>query len=92
VTEITTRHRLPPDLAAAIRAHRISTGLSTRQAAQAAGIGQGYLYFLERGDRCPSIVVALGLAFGLGLPADVTQRLLEVARPDVGRCAPGRLR
>jgi transcriptional regulator with XRE-family HTH domain len=83
--EVTRRHRLPADVAAALGAHRLARGLGQREAARRAGISQGYIWLLEHGERCPSVEVAAALADALELGPELAGRLLDVARRDAGR-------
>lgn len=83
--ENTYRHRLPTDLAAALRAARHERGLGLREAARKAGISPGYFHMIEHGDRCPSRAVADDLIVALGLDRAVAAWLLDVARPNAGR-------
>lgn len=78
------RHVLPADLAAELRVARLRLGLGLRQLERLICISRGYLSRLERGERCPSVVVAEALAVSLKLDSSVRARLLELARPDAG--------
>lgn len=83
----TTRHVLPPDLAAELHCARLRRGLGLREAARQVGIRPGYLTLLEQGKRCPSVAVAheLAMALALELSPDDRAWLMSVARPDAGR-------
>lgn len=81
----TARHRLPANLAAALRAARLSQGLGLRQLERRAKISRGYLSDLEHGNRCPSVELARVLIETLDLGPDAMDQLLRVARPNVGR-------
>lgn len=83
--EDTTRHVLPPELAAALRTARVARGLGVCETARRAGIPHGHLSMLEHGTRCPSIAVARDLAAALSLAPDIAAHLFAVARPDAGR-------
>lgn len=83
-----TRHYLPADLAAALRAARLRRVGGLRRCAGQVGISPGYLCMLEQGKRCPSVAVARDLAAVLKLEQrepDLAARLLALARPDAGR-------
>jgi transcriptional regulator with XRE-family HTH domain len=83
--ENTYRHRLPTDLAAALRAARHERGLGLRETARKAGISPGYFHMIEHGDRCPSRAVAEDLIGALDLDHVLAEWLLDVARPNAGR-------
>jgi transcriptional regulator with XRE-family HTH domain len=72
------RHYLSAEVAAEL-------GLSFREAAERTGVSSGHLCWLEQSKRCPSVAVAHALIEGLWLEPDVARRLLDEARPDVGR-------
>jgi transcriptional regulator with XRE-family HTH domain len=69
-----------------LRQARAGRGL--RATAEQAGISHGYLTFLERGERCPSLEVAQSLADALWLGDADRRRLLDAAVTDAGRCNP----
>lgn len=52
------RHKLSPEVAAALRGALVESRLSYRQAATRIGISHGYLHDLTRGNRSPSMKVA----------------------------------
>lgn len=54
-------------LGAAIREHRTAAGLSQTGLAQMAGISRPYLNLVEAGRKCPTVVVLVHLARGLGV-------------------------
>ena len=85
VLENTYRHRLPADLAAALRTARHARGLGLREAARTAGVSGGYMHMIEHGDRCPSRAVAEDLIVALDLDRALANGLLDFARPNAGR-------
>ncbi|HOB50458.1 MAG TPA: helix-turn-helix transcriptional regulator [Mycobacterium sp.] len=54
-------------LGAAIREHRTAAGLSQTRLAEIAGISRPYLNLVEAGHKCPTVVVLVHLARGLGV-------------------------
>ncbi len=52
---------------AAIREQRTAAGLSQTRLAQIAGISRPYLNLVEAGHKCPTVVVLVRLARGLGV-------------------------
>lgn len=80
------RHTLPGPIAASLASGRARQQLSIRQAAALIGISHGYLYYLERGLRAPSVSVARSVARVLlrGQP-EAAQALLAAAVPGAGR-------
>ncbi len=54
-------------LGAAIREHRTVAGLSQTRLAEIAGISRPYLNLVEAGHKCPTVVVLVHLARGLGV-------------------------
>lgn len=61
-------------LGAAIREHRTAAGLSVAELAQLAGISRVYMYNVEKGLKCPTVVVLVHLARGLGVdPAQLLE-------------------
>ena len=54
-------------LGAAIREHRTAAGLSQTKLAQLAGISRPYLNHVEAGHKCPTVVVLVHLARGIGI-------------------------
>lgn len=61
-------------LGAAIREHRTAAGLSQTKLAQLAGISRVYLNTVEAGNKCPTVVVLVHLARGLGVdPASLLE-------------------
>lgn len=80
-----SRQQLPRDLAAALRAARVASGLGLRAMAREIPLSAGYLSLLETGQRCPSAAVAHDLVAALKLPLDLESRLLAAAQPDAGR-------
>ncbi len=54
-------------LGAAIREHRTAADLSQTKLAQLAGISRPYLNLVEAGRKCPTVVVLVHLARGLGI-------------------------
>jgi transcriptional regulator with XRE-family HTH domain len=79
------RHYLSPEAAAGLQAARRRLGLSFREASERAGVSTGFLWNLEHGKRCPSIDMARCLIAAFDLDAVAAARLLDEARPDVGR-------
>jgi ribosome-binding protein aMBF1 (putative translation factor) len=62
-------------LGAAIREHRTAAGLSQTKLAQLAGISRVYLNTVEAGNKCPTVVVLVHLARGLGVdPAQLLEK------------------
>lgn len=86
--EGTYRSQLSASLAAELRAARLERGLSLLGAAVAAGVSRGYLWLLETGQRCPSLIVADALIEALGMGDESAERLRAVAKTDAGRCSP----
>lgn len=84
------RHCLPPDVADILVEARARLGETLREAAAWVGISPGFLCDLEHAKRAPSIAVAVGLAFGLGLFPDEVEELLEHAQL-AGRSWSGRV-
>ena len=80
-----SRRTLPADLAAALWAARVNSGLSNRDAARLIGIDPSYLSKLVRGTRCPSRVVAERFIVFLPLTEDQQAALRVVAVPDHGK-------
>lgn len=56
-------------LGTAIREHRTAAGLSQAKLAERAGISRVYLSVVEAGQKCPTVVVLVHLARGLGIDA-----------------------
>ena len=54
-------------LGAAIREHRTAAGLSQTRLAEIAGISRPYLNLVDAGHKCPTVVVLVHLARGLGV-------------------------
>ena len=54
-------------LGAAIREHRTAAGLSQTRLAEIAGISRPYLNLVEAGHKCPTVVVLVHRARGLGV-------------------------
>jgi DNA-binding XRE family transcriptional regulator len=86
------RRILPPDVASTLQRAREAHWLTQAEAARSAQVDRSYLSRLERGTRCPSLVVARALIEALNLEPAVANRLLEIARTDAGRSRPGRPR
>ena len=80
-----TSRRLPNDVALIILEARLRQGFSCRRAARRCGTSAGYMSMLERGLRCPSVVIAEALIDGLRLSSEQARRLREVALSGVGR-------
>jgi hypothetical protein len=80
------RRTLPTELAFALRTSREQRGLGLRRVAALAGIGHGYLWLLERGERCPSRLVAEAWVAAIKPEGDLAERLLAAAVTDAGRC------
>lgn len=57
-----------PDLGETIRSARLAAGLSLSQLALRVGCDPRYIEYLQRGDRCPSAVMAGRLQAVLGVP------------------------
>lgn len=81
------RHYLSTQVAADLRAARLALGLSLREVADRAGTDFSYLSKLERGERCPSTVIAEALIGALALAEDLARRLRAEAQPHAGRSA-----
>ncbi|MDX2708088.1 helix-turn-helix transcriptional regulator [Streptomyces sp. PA03-6a] len=83
--------RTPPDgYGPMLRAAREQAGLGLREAARRTGITASYAAKLERGVRCPSLVVAERLAALYGLEGERRAQLLAGAVDDAGRSHPDR--
>ncbi|MCT9078791.1 helix-turn-helix domain-containing protein [Streptomyces fulvoviolaceus] len=83
--------RTPPQgLGPLLRAARKRAGLSQSETARRAGLGQGYVWMLENGQRTPSMKVAELLADTLGLTLDECRTLYAAAVSDAGRSHPAR--
>lgn len=83
--------RTPPKaLGPLLRAARERAGLSQSEAARRAGIGQGYVWLLEAGQRAPSMAVAELLADVLALTLPECRTLYGCAVEDAGRSHPDR--
>lgn len=54
-------------LGAAIREHRTAAGLSQTKLAELAGMSRVYLNLVEAGHKCPTVVVLVHVARGLGI-------------------------
>ena len=59
----------PPPIGPRIRAARVVAGLTQQVVAQAVGITQGYLSYMECGRRSPSLAALKRLAKALGVTA-----------------------
>lgn len=57
-----------PDLGETIRSARLAAGLSLSQLALRVGCDRRYIKYLQRGDRCPSAMMAGRLQSALGVP------------------------
>lgn len=73
------RRTLPRDVGDALRRARVARGWSVREAERRLGVSHPYLLRLERGERCPSLMVAVRLAIVLDLKDAVAERLYELA-------------
>jgi transcriptional regulator with XRE-family HTH domain len=83
--------RTPPQaLGPLLRAARERAGLSQSETARRAGIGQGYVWLLEAGQRTPSTKVAELLADVLQLRLGECRQLFAIAVDDAGRSHPDR--
>jgi len=49
---------------------RVSSGLSTKQVAEAVGVSQQFIYQLEKGEKRPSIATAKRIAAALNCTVD----------------------
>ena len=73
------RHSLPAEVAAALRALRVTRGLSLRETARRAGMGHGFLVGIEAGTRAPGRRYADALVAVLDAPAWLAGELRAVA-------------
>jgi len=80
------RHTLPAPVAVSLFCGRLRQRLTIREAADLIGISHGYLYYLERGLRAPSVSVARSVARVL-LPdrPRAAEALLAASAPGAGR-------
>lgn len=88
---IRVRRTPPQALGPLLRAARERAGLSQSEAARRAGVGQSYVWLLERGQRTPSMAVAELLADVLALTLDECRTLYGCAVTDAGRSHPDRV-
>lgn len=88
---IRVRRTPPKALGPLLRTAREQAGLSQSEAARRAGIGQGYLWLLEAGQRTPSMKVAELLGDVLQLRLDECRILYGCAVEDAGRSHPDRV-
>lgn len=58
---------------------RTDRKLSQEALAEAAGVERNYIYYLERGDSAPTLIVLMGLAQGLKLTLSEFAMLIEDA-------------
>lgn len=79
------RHEPPDYLPGLLVAGRRRTGRNQTAAARAAGVSRSYLSRLERGQRCPSIVVADALARSLHLTDAERSAVCAAGVEGVGR-------
>jgi transcriptional regulator with XRE-family HTH domain len=84
-----TRHRVPPELAADLRRWRVERGWSQEALGRRVRVSRAFVSNLECGIRAPSVAVAVALASVLGLPDRDRGRLMEHARL-AGRSSPWR--
>jgi transcriptional regulator with XRE-family HTH domain len=91
LTVIRQRRTPPSGLGQMLRSARTRRGLGQGEAGRLAGLSQGYLSNLERGQRSPSMAVAEALANVLQLSLPECQQLYGAAVTDAGRCNPQRL-
>ena len=86
------RERRTPPLAVGVmlRAARERAGLGVRETGRRAGITHTHVIGLERGARCPSVVVAEVLAVVLDLDSVEQAQLASAAVDDAGRSHPRR--
>ena len=80
-----TRHQLDPDAARALVEWRRRRGWSQRRAAREIGTSHGYVQFLERGERCPSVAMAEAIVKAYRVNGWEALHLLDAALPNVGR-------
>ncbi len=56
---------------------RTDRKISQEALAEAAGVERNYIYYLERGDSAPTLIVLVGLAKGLGMKLSELAALIE---------------
>lgn len=64
---------------ALLKQARTERKLSQEALAELAGVERNYIYYLERGDSAPTLLVLMGLARGLGMSLSDFARLIEEA-------------
>jgi transcriptional regulator with XRE-family HTH domain len=87
---VSRRHTLDPAIGAMLARRRRQLGWSLRIAGRRAGISFGMIGMMERGQRAPSVVLAVHLARAYRLSDADVRLLLSGAISDVGRDWPGR--
>jgi transcriptional regulator with XRE-family HTH domain len=80
-----TRHYPPADFGPWLKARRLASGLSFRQAARLIGTSTGYVDLLEKSRRCPSRSFAYELARAYRLVGADLDRMLDVCVDGHGR-------
>lgn len=60
-----------------IKKLRTDRKLSQEALAEAAGVERNYIYYLERGDSAPTLIVLMGLAQGLNMRLSELASLIE---------------
>lgn len=78
------RRRLAPELGALLRDARCARGMTRAALAAAVGVSWPYIGRLERGERCPSTVVAERLIKVLELRHDAADAIWFAAATDTG--------
>ncbi|MFI9174877.1 helix-turn-helix domain-containing protein [Streptomyces lincolnensis] len=87
---VRVRRTPPKALGPLPRTARERAGLSQSETARRAGLGQGYVWLLENGQRTPSTAVAELLADALNLRLDECRQLYGWSVDDAGRSHPAR--
>ncbi|MGC2997423.1 helix-turn-helix domain-containing protein [Streptomyces sp. G35A] len=87
---IRVRRTPPQGLGPMLRAARERAGLSQCEVGRRTGLGQGYVWLLENGQRVPSMAVAELLADALALTLEECRALYGAAVDDAGRSHPAR--
>ncbi len=82
--EHTYRSTIPPDLGAAIGRARRRLGWSYRRAGREVGVVPATLWYLEHGQRAPSLATAQRVAQVYQLDPDPARRLVAVASHGTG--------
>lgn len=79
------RHTLDPELARLLARYRLSFRWSFRRAAREADCCAGTIWYLEHGQRAPSVALARNLARAYLMSEADEDRLLSAALHGVGR-------